>query len=99
MRREGAALIHKQPLLAHGCHMLNDLVGTQVITPGLNAFRGRFLGVETTADWTAPEPNPQVGSLARGRVLPPPNLPPLGGGAKLPPQRGGEVRQSQETYP
>jgi hypothetical protein len=24
-----------------------------------------------------------------GELLPPPNLPPLGGGAKLPPQRGG----------
>jgi hypothetical protein len=32
-----------------------------------------------------------------------PNLPPREGGAKLPPQRGGlkggEVRQSQKTYP
>jgi hypothetical protein len=64
---------------------------------------GRFLGIETTTDWTVSEPNPQAGSLARDRALPPPNLPPLGGGAKRPPPRGGlwggEVRQSQKTYP
>jgi hypothetical protein len=35
MRREGAGLMREQPLLTHACPMLNDLVGTQVITAGL----------------------------------------------------------------
>jgi hypothetical protein len=35
MRREGTGLIHEQPLITHACHMLDDLVGTQVIPAGL----------------------------------------------------------------
>ncbi len=35
MRREGAGLIHKQPLLTQACHILDDLGGSQLITPGL----------------------------------------------------------------
>jgi hypothetical protein len=68
---------------------LSPWKGEESFVPLEEAFMGRFLGVETTADWTASEPNPQVGSLVRDRALPPPNLPPLGGGAKLPPHRGG----------
>jgi hypothetical protein len=35
MRCEGAGNMREQPLLTHACHILDDLVGTQVITPGL----------------------------------------------------------------
>jgi hypothetical protein len=66
---------------------------------GGGPFIGRFLGVETTADWAASEPNPQVGSLAPDTALPPPNLPPAGGGARGIQQRIQPGVKEQEGLP
>jgi hypothetical protein len=41
MRREGTALIHKQPLVTHAWPMLHDLVATQVIPAGLIGAEGK----------------------------------------------------------